>query len=89
MGYFGWTVQARGAPQFRHKGVVDVDEAFEAGREILDAWLACQDWPEAPPFSGGVLDSWPARLSDGIALCRREWAAVQAYLKSEREAQRG
>jgi hypothetical protein len=39
-------------------------------------------WPELPPFTGGVLDAWPAREADGLAFAKREWALVQSYLKS-------
>ena len=62
---------------------MDINEALEAGRDILDRWVAWMEWPDSPPFSGGMLDSWPARLADGLALCRREWAAIQAFLKEE------
>lgn len=80
-GWFGWTAPARKgeAPQPRHVAAVDIDEALAAVGDILDAWRACVAWPDAPPFSGGVLDSWPARMAEGLAVCRAEFEAVMMY----------
>jgi len=39
-------------------------------------------WPDSPPFAGGVLTDWPALEADALAFARREWAVVQAYLRS-------
>jgi len=56
--------------------------------DVLARWWAVLQWPSAPPFSGGVLDAWPARLAEGLVICRQEWAAVQEVLAQEaREAQ--
>lgn len=90
-GFFGWTVQ-RPSPQPRHLATVDVAEACERASDVLEAFWATLRWPNAPPFSGGVLDAWPARMADGLAVARDEWAAVQAYAQHEaqaREVKRG
>lgn len=73
----------RQAPTARHKGVVDVQEALEASRDVLAVWREAAQWPDVPPLSGGVWDAWPARLAQGLAVCRREAAAVTAILTEE------
>lgn len=84
-GYFGWTPSLEGPPQFRHRARVDLDAAKSAVGDILGRFWTVLDWPSAPPFSGGVLDAWPSRLADGLAVCRKEWAAIQWMLQSEAE----
>lgn len=91
MGFFGYNVQAKGPPQPRWKGtreeprraVVDIDEAHEAVRDILKVWRSTSSWPDAPPFSGGVWDSWPQRMAQGLSFLRNEMKAVSAYLQEE------
>lgn len=92
LGFFGRTVEGD-KDKARWKQVVDLDVAVAAVGDILDAWWVMLSWPEAPPFSGGVLDSWPQRLSEGLAEARREWAAVLdfqrwQYRKKLKEAKR-
>lgn len=90
-GFFGWTVQAP-SPQPRWASVVDIADACEAVADILEAFWSTVRWPNAPPFSGGVLDAWPHRMAEGLALAREEWAAVTAYARHEaqaKEARRG
>lgn len=97
MGFFGFTTQPPkdGKPvpaQPRHRGVVDIDEAHEAVRDVLEVWRATSSWGEAPPFSGGVWDAWPQRVSQGLAFLRNEMKAVVAYLQEQskpKEASRG
>lgn len=87
MGFFGLTVtqgkdgKPRLEPRWTH--VVDIDEAHEAVADILEVWRATSRWGEAPPFSGGVWDAWPQRLSQGLAFLRGEMQAVLAYLRHE------
>lgn len=82
-GLFG--VTAGSPPQPRWRGRVDLDEAGRAVGDILERWWACLSWPAVPPYSGGVLDAWPARMAEGLSLCRQEWAAVQAAVTMEAE----
>lgn len=63
----------------RWQAVVDLNEAAEAVADILEAWRVMLAWPDAAPFSGGVLDAWPQRLTEGLGEARREWAAVLEY----------
>lgn len=51
-------------------------------RQVFEAWRATRDMKE-PPFSGGVLDSWPNIMAQGFAICRREYEAVLTLLKQE------
>ena len=90
-GFFGWDVPTRKgvAPQPRVFGRVDIDEAMAAVGDIIEAWRRCVAWPEAAPFSGGVLDSWPARMADGLAVCRAEFEAVMAYHRHEEARRHG
>lgn len=62
---------------------VDLKEAFEESADVRAAFFAWVQWQDAPPFSGGVLTDWPARMVDGLAFARREWAAVNAHLAHE------
>lgn len=89
MGFFGLTVQhgTKAAPQPRWKHRLDALLACEAVVDVLAVWREVALWPEAPPFSGGVVD-WPARLSRGLAVCRAEAAAVRDYMRSQ-EVSRG
>lgn len=87
MGQFGFTAprpakkgEARQAPQYRWKGVVDIDEAHHEVADVLAVWRDVSLWADAPPFAGGVED-WPRRLSQGIAFLKAESAAVVAYLR--------
>lgn len=34
---------------------------------------------DAPPFSGGVLDAWPAWGVDALRVAKQEWPLVGAY----------
>ena len=80
-GFFGWSPPRRKgeAPQPRFFAVVDLEAALASVGDIIDAWVATRAWPDAPPFSGGILDAWPARLTQGLAICREEFDAVMAY----------
>lgn len=89
MGFFGYTAaDDDAASQPRHRAVIDLDDAFLRSEDVLDAWVDARRWPDAPPFSGGVLDAWPARLAQGLAVCRYEEAAVRACLRAEAKTRR-
>jgi hypothetical protein len=51
--------------------------------DIVAVWRSTSQWVDAPPFSGGVWDSWPKRIADGLAFMRSEAAVVKAYLRQE------
>lgn len=93
MGFFGYVrgftrndkKKTEVPPQPLHRARVDLDVALESVGEILERWWSVAAWPEAPAFSGGVLDAWPSRIADGLAVCRSEWAAVQSFLRWEAE----
>lgn len=70
-------------PQMRWRARVDIDDALNASEEVLSRFWPMLAWPEQAPFSGGVLDAWPSRLTEGLALCRAEWAAVKAAVAAE------
>lgn len=38
----------------------------------------------AAPFSGGMLDAWPAWLVDAFAICETEVKVIEAFLRGER-----
>mgnify|MGYP001588600224 CR=1 FL=1 len=83
-GYFGWTVARTGeSSQPLHRGVVEIGEALDNTRELTTMFFTAREFPESPPFTGGVLDSWPSVAVDAFRICRQELAAVEAFLKQE------
>jgi hypothetical protein len=59
-------------PQPAYLELVDIDEALAAAEPLLEVWWVVRKHPDAPPFSGGVWDAWPARDSDVCAIARAE-----------------
>lgn len=55
--------------------------AHEEVADVLAVWREVSRWPDSPPFAGGVYDSWPRRIAQGIAFLRAESAAISAYLR--------
>lgn len=49
----------------------------------MELWLETQKQPNAPAFSGGVLDAWPAYAVDALAIARDEYAVIRAFLMQE------
>lgn len=85
IGYFGWQEQTNGAaPQPLYKAKVDIKRAVAESADLMDLWTQMQKYPEAPPFSGGVLDAWPAEAVDAIAIAREETATLVEHLRGER-----
>lgn len=82
-GFFGFEVRAGSASPRWSARDIDFDEVQREVGDVLDAWVGSMKWPNVPPFSGGVLDAWPARLADGLAFAREEWALVRAYVLNE------
>lgn len=56
---------------------------MEESWDVLEVWQAVAAWPDAPPLTGGVWDEWPARLAQGLAVCRRETVAIRAALEDD------
>lgn len=83
-GFFGFSYD--GNPRWSEQ--VNIREALAESEGFREAFWKWMQWPESPPFSGGVLTDWPAREADALAFARREWRVVQAYLTSL-EAKRG
>ena len=81
-GFYGWTVGGT-TPQPRWAGRVDVGTACARVADVLEVWWAVMRWPEAPPYSGGVMDAWPNRMAEALAVAKAEWQAVTAYLRHE------
>jgi hypothetical protein len=71
---------AKATLEFRWEGVIDLDEARKEVADILEVWREVSRWPDAPPFTGGVFDEWPRRLSQGISFLKSESQAVLSYL---------
>jgi hypothetical protein len=66
---------------------VDINEALEVAMPLLEVWWHVRKHPDAPAFSGGVWDAWPARDADVCAIARLEEQHIDAYL-SWKEASR-
>jgi len=80
-GFFGWTADETPQPRWQVPEGVDVVGGEEEVRDVLEAWWRWLPWEDvAPPFTGAV-EEWPARCADGLAVCRREWAAIQHHLQ--------
>lgn len=86
LGFFGFDAMGAGTPQMLHREVVDIDEALEATKDVRTAWLRAQQHPNAPAYSGGVLDAWPRRMVDGFAICNAERQLLDSYRLSQRPA---
>lgn len=80
----GWTPPKRKgeAEQPRWTTTLDIDEAFAdpAVATVLDAWASARMY-EAPAYSGGVLDAWPALMVDGLAVCRSEESVISDFVR--------
>lgn len=89
LGFFGFDVQAaKGvAPQMRHCRTVDLAEALRVTERTISIWRASRAH-QAPAFSGGVWDSWPARESAELEVCAIEERAALAVLAHEAAAER-
>ncbi len=48
----------------------------------MQVWFASQQHPEVAPFTGGLLDGWPAWAVDALAVCRIEVGRIRRYLAS-------
>lgn len=48
----------------------------------MELWVQTRKHPDVPPFSGGVLDAWPAWAADTIAIARNEQVLLSAFLAS-------
>lgn len=85
MGFFGYdgAMKKGASEQPRHMAVVDVDEALAVSGHSLELWLQARKHPDAPPFTGGVLDAWPAWAVDALAICRDETSAIRWYQQSK------
>jgi len=70
---------------------VDIDEVFSEPKveAVLDVWWDARAF-EAPAFSGGVRDAWPALMVDGLALCEAEERAIRDFRQwADLEVSRG
>lgn len=86
-GFFGWAVSEKEgvAAQPLHKGTVDVHEAVVESRDLMQLWSTTQQHPDSPPFTGGVLDAWPAFAVDALAICRLETQRIRSHIDAGRK----
>ena len=81
-GVIGWVPPKRKgeSEQPRWTQRVDINEAMADSHvaAILERWWDAR-LHEAPAYGGGVLDSWPALMADGLALCRIEETAIDDF----------
>ena len=85
LGFFGFNVPKKEgeAEQPRVFSKVDIEEALSEPRvrTVLGVWGEARRYPDAQPFSGGVLTDWPAIAVDGFAVCREEEHAIHDFLR--------
>lgn len=67
---------------------VDLDEALEVALPLLEVWWTVRKHPDAPPFSGGVWDAWPARDADVCAVAREEEERIWDFIEWWKESRR-
>lgn len=82
-GGFGWTPEG----QLLHREVVDLDEALAETAYDTQLFFMQENHPTVPLFSGGLMDAWPSRAVDALAIARTEMQNIRAY--RERGAPRG
>lgn len=71
-----------------HKDVrVDIERAFVVSEPALRVW-GVSVATDAPLYSGGVLDAWPAWVVDVLKVARPEMECIKAFLSWE-ATQRG
>jgi hypothetical protein len=70
-------------PQPRWKERVDIMQARAVAAPFMDAWFSASRQPEAPLFSGGLLDAWPALDTAAVTVMRQEEDCVRALLLHE------
>lgn len=46
----------------------------------MELWAETQKHPDAQPYSGGMLDAWPALAVDALAIARDEVRIIRAFL---------
>lgn len=49
----------------------------------MNLWTTSQQHPESPPFTGGVLDAWPAYAVDSLGICRQELSMIRMHINRE------
>ncbi len=61
--------------------MINIRQAVDESREVLEMWRETQKHPDIPAFSGGLMDAWPALMVDGLAIVRREFQAISLFLR--------
>lgn len=89
-GYLGWEPsEQKGLPEQPRwvKAQVDIDEALADTQvcAVLDAWESARMFEGVPAYSGGLLDTWPALMVDGLAICRQEETAIGDFVRWKEE----
>lgn len=47
--------------------------------DVLDAWWEWLPWVDVTAPFAGALEEWPARLTQGLAIARREWHSIGVW----------
>lgn len=66
------------------KRVIDIQEALENWevKAVLERWFSAR-LHEAPAYSGGVLDAWPAVMVEGLSICRDEEQRIDSWRRHQ------
>jgi len=66
-------------PRWWHDGALSPEAVSLSVADVLAAWWEWLPWMDVTqPFSG-ALEEWPHRLTEGLAVARREWQAIGAW----------
>lgn len=68
-----------------HPFKVDPARALEETADLRRQWYEARRFPNAPAFSGGVLDNWPAIAVDGFAVLNDEMVLINDHIREEAE----
>lgn len=68
-----------------HRHKVDPAHAIAVTADLRRQWYEARQFPNCPPFTGGVLDSWPAIAVDGFAVLNDEMVLINAHIREEAE----
>lgn len=58
-------------------------EAFAASQHYVELWRVARQQPDAPLFSGGVLDAWPAIDTAALQVMQAEDSAIGDLMRHE------
>lgn len=69
--------------QPKYRGIIDIDEAVRESSRVMEFWRLSRMNRSVPLFSGGLFDSWPAYVVDGLAIANAEFDCISEVVRGE------